>query len=68
MSKYLERIAEAEMRSREIEGQLADPTIASQPGRFKELAKDLASLRPVVNVGQRYVSVRDRLWVEPERR
>ena len=57
MSKYLERIAEAEERSREIEGQLADPDVASQPGRFKELAKDLANLRPVVEIGSRYQEV-----------
>ena len=57
MSKYLERIAEAGIRSREIEGQLADPDIASQPGRFKELAKDLASHRPVVEIGARYEEV-----------
>ncbi|MCP5042907.1 MAG: peptide chain release factor 1 [bacterium] len=50
MSKYLERITEAEERSREIEGQLADPDVASRPGKFKELAKDLADLRPVVQV------------------
>jgi peptide chain release factor 1 len=54
MSKYLERIAEAEERSREIEGQLSDPEIASQPGKFKELAVDLAALRPVVEIGRRY--------------
>jgi peptide chain release factor 1 len=54
MSKYLARIAEAEERSREIEGQLSDPEIASQPGKFKELAKDLAALRPVVEIGRRY--------------
>jgi len=57
MSKYLERIAEAEERSRELEGQLADPDVASQPGRFKELAKDLAELRPVVETGTRYRDV-----------
>ena len=57
MSKYLERISEANERSREIEGQLADPDVASQPGRFKELAKDLASLRPGVGIGGRYEEV-----------
>ncbi len=57
MSKYLERITEAEERSREIEGQLADPDVASQPGRFKDLAKDLAELRPVVDTGMRYRDV-----------
>jgi peptide chain release factor 1 len=57
MSKYLERIAEAVARSREIEGQLSDPEISSQPGRFKDLAKDLAGLRPVVAVGKRYQEI-----------
>ncbi len=57
MSKYLERIAEAEERGREIEGQLSDPETASQPGRFKELAVDLANLRPVIEVGRRYRDV-----------
>ncbi|MFT5442899.1 MAG: peptide chain release factor 1 [Myxococcota bacterium] len=57
MSKYLERIAEAGERSREIEGQLADPDVASQPGRFKELAKDLAALRPIIEIGGRYTEV-----------
>ena len=57
MSKYLERIAEAKERSREIEGQLADPDVASKPGRIQELAKDLGSLRPVVETGTRYEDV-----------
>ncbi len=57
MSKYLERITQAVERSREIEGQLSDPDVASQPGRFKELAKDLAVLRPVVDLSQRYREV-----------
>ena len=57
MSKYLERIAEAVERSRELEGQLADPSVASQSGRIKELAKDLAALRPIVEIGKRYVAV-----------
>ncbi len=57
MSKYLERIAEAKERSREIEGQLADPDVASKPGRIQELAKDLGNLRPVVETGTRYEDV-----------
>ena len=54
MPDYLERIAEAEERSREIEGQLADPEVASQPGRYQELAKRLAKLRPFLDTGARY--------------
>jgi peptide chain release factor 1 len=57
MSRYLERIAEAEERSREIEGQLSDPEITRQPGRFKELAQNLGTLRPAVETGQRYKEV-----------
>ena len=54
MSNYHERIAEAEERSREIEGQLSDPEIASQPGQYQKLAKGLGALRPVIEVGGRY--------------
>jgi peptide chain release factor 1 len=54
MSNYHERIAEAEERSREIEGQLSDPEIASQPGQYQKLAKDLGALRPIIEVGERY--------------
>jgi len=57
MSKYLERIAEAKERSREIEDQLADPDVASKAGRIQELAKDLGRLRPVVETGTRYEEV-----------
>ena len=61
MSKYLERIAEIEERARELETQLSNPDVASQPGRYKELAKDLGSLRPIVEIGSRYVAVTSEL-------
>jgi peptide chain release factor 1 len=57
MSQYLERITEIDERSREIEGQLADPEIAGQPGKYRELAKDLGAMRPVQEVGTRYREV-----------
>jgi peptide chain release factor 1 len=57
MPDYLERIAEAEERTHEIEGQLADPEVASQPGRYQQLAKDLGRLRPFLEVGLRYRGV-----------
>ncbi|MBW2272239.1 MAG: peptide chain release factor 1 [Deltaproteobacteria bacterium] len=54
MPNYLERITEAEERSREIEGQLSDPEVASQPGQYQKLAKGLGALRPIIEVGERY--------------
>jgi peptide chain release factor 1 len=57
MSKYQSRIREAEERSRELEGQLADPDLAKEPGRFQKVAKALGNLRPVVEVGERYGQV-----------
>jgi peptide chain release factor 1 len=57
MSQYLERITEIDERSREIEGQLADPEIAGQPGKYRELAKNLGAMRPIQEVGTRYREV-----------
>ncbi len=54
MSELLERIAEAESRSQGLEGQLADPATAGATKEFARLAKELADLRPLVEVGGRY--------------
>ncbi len=54
MSTYLNRIAEAEERAREIEGQLANPAIAKEAGSYQKLAKLLGNLRPVLEAGDRY--------------
>jgi len=54
MAKYLSRIAEAEERARELEGQLSDPDVAKETGRFQKLAKALGGLRPLLEAGVRY--------------
>ncbi len=57
MAKYHSRIAEAEERARELEGQLADPELASEPGQYQKLAKALGGLRPVLDAGERYNAI-----------
>ena len=61
MGKYLSRIAEAEERARELEGQLADPELARQPGQYQKLAKALGALRPILEAGERYRAVEGEL-------
>ena len=61
MQNYLERIFKAEERSRALEGELADPEVARQRGKFQKLAKELGMLRPLVEVGAQYRSTLDRI-------
>ena len=61
MRNYLERILEAEQRSRTLETELADPELARQRGKFQQLAKELGSLRALVEVGAEYRSILDRI-------
>ena len=61
MRNYLERIVEAEERSRTLESELADPEVARQRGKFQQLAKELGSLRALVEVGAEYRSILDRI-------
>jgi peptide chain release factor 1 len=57
MSKYVNRIREATERARELEGQLSNPEVAKDAGRFQKLARELGDLRPIVEAGERYLSV-----------
>ncbi len=61
MSELLKRIEEAEARAADLEAQLADPSVASQPAKVTELAKALARLRPLLETGARYRQVADEL-------
>ena len=54
MPDFLERIAEAEARSRDLETQLSDPEIGKQPGAIEKVGKRLGALRPLLEVGERY--------------
>ncbi|MDG2333172.1 MAG: peptide chain release factor 1 [Myxococcota bacterium] len=57
MSKYLNRIEEAEERARELEAQVADPELAKQPGQYQKVARALGALRPLLEAGERYRAV-----------
>src|SRR5271157_913704 len=57
MSDMLERIGEIEVRARSLEERLADPQVASVPGEYAKVAKQLGGLRPVLEAGRRYRQV-----------
>ena len=57
MSELLKRIEETEARARALEEQLGDPEVATHAARFAELAKELATLRPLLETGGRYRSL-----------
>jgi len=61
MPDFLERISEAEARSRELEAALADPEQTRHPGQFQKLAKSLAKLRPLIETGIRYRTAVDQI-------
>ncbi len=54
MSGLLESISGFEDRARRLEQRLADPSVASAPGEYAQVAKELAGLRPLVAAGSRY--------------
>jgi peptide chain release factor 1 len=57
MADFQERIEQAAARSRELEGQMADPEVAKQAGQMQKIAKELGRLRPLVETGERYRAV-----------
>ena len=54
MADFLERIAEAEARSRDLETQLSDPDIGKEPRAIEKLGRRLGALRPLLEIGERY--------------
>jgi peptide chain release factor 1 len=54
VADFLERIAEAEAKIRDLETQLSDPEVAKQPGAIEKLGRRLGSLRPLLDLGERY--------------
>ena len=54
MSGLLESISGFEDRARRLERRLADPAVASAPGEYAQVAKELASLRPLIDTSARY--------------
>jgi peptide chain release factor 1 len=57
MSDLLERIGEIEARARALEERLAEPQVASLPGEYAKVAKQLGGLRPLLDAGRRYRQV-----------
>jgi len=54
VADFLQRIAEAEARARDLETQLSDPEVGKEPGAIEKLGRRLGSLRPLLEVGERY--------------
>jgi peptide chain release factor 1 len=54
MSALLESISVFEDRARRLEQRLADPELVGAPGEYAQVAKELASLRPLLEAGARY--------------
>jgi peptide chain release factor 1 len=54
VADFLERIAEAEARSRDLETQLSDPNVGKEPRAIEKLGRRLGALRPLLEVGERY--------------
>jgi peptide chain release factor 1 len=52
-----ERIADATTRAAQLEVQLADPALARSASEYAQVAKELSSLRPLVEAGRRYQEI-----------
>ena len=53
----LEKLQKVEDRFREIEGQLGDPSIIAEVGRFTKLTRELATLEPIVKKIREYQKI-----------
>ena len=54
MTDLLDNLRVFDERAAQIEEKLADPAVASSPGEYAPLAKELSALRPIVDAGARY--------------
>jgi peptide chain release factor 1 len=54
MSDWLERIARSRDRAHALEARLADPELVRSPREYAEVARQLGSMRPLLEAGQRY--------------
>jgi peptide chain release factor 1 len=52
-----ERIADATAQAAQLEEQLADPALAGSTSEFARVAKELSTLRPLVEAGGRYQAI-----------
>jgi peptide chain release factor 1 len=56
MSDLLDKIAVFEKHARQLEEQLADPSLTRDRKAYAEVARELAGLRPIVEAGASYAS------------
>jgi peptide chain release factor 1 len=56
MADFLDKIAVFEQRAQQLEAQVADPQLAKDRQRFAEVGRELAAVRPVIDVGGVYRS------------
>jgi peptide chain release factor 1 len=56
MADFLDKIAVFEQRLHQLEAQVADPQLAKDRQRFAEVGRNLAAVRPIVDVGGVYRS------------
>jgi peptide chain release factor 1 len=61
MSDLLDKIAVFEEHARQLEEQLADPSLARDRKAYTEVARELAGLRPIVEAGASYRSTRSEI-------
>jgi len=54
LSDLLDRIASFDERAARLEARLADPALAAQPGDYATVAKELKSLRPLLDAAASY--------------
>jgi peptide chain release factor 1 len=54
LSDLLDRIASFDERASRLEARLADPALAAQPGDYAQVAKELKSLRPLLEAAGSY--------------
>jgi peptide chain release factor 1 len=52
-----ERIADAAARAAQLEQQLADPALTRSSSEYARVAKELGSLRPLIEAGERYQAI-----------
>ena len=54
MSDLSDRLSEFEARAQALEARLSDPSLASQPGEYARVGKQLGALRPLLEAGRRW--------------
>lgn len=61
MPDWIQRIRAAEQRNAALEARMAEPRVAVNPSELAKLGKEAAGLRPLLEVGRRYLELQERL-------